>query len=66
MAYTQAQIDELKKKMAEGVSSVTGPDGRSVTMRSLAEMERQLKAMQAEVTGKERPRRTVATYDGGF
>lgn len=66
MAYTQAQIDELKKKMAEGVSSVTGPDGRSVTMRALWEMERQLKSMEAEVNGNERPRRTVATYNGGF
>lgn len=66
MAYTQTQIDALKEQMADGLSSVVGPDGRSVTRRALWEMERQLRAMEAEVNGIARPRRTVATYDGGF
>ena len=38
MAFTQTQLDELDKAIAEGVLTVSY-DGRSVTYRSLAEMQ---------------------------
>lgn len=66
MAYTQAQIDELKKTLASGVASATGPDGRSVTRWDIEKLEKQLSRMENEVNGTARPRRTVAAFDGGF
>ncbi len=39
MTWTQAQLDALDRAIASGALSVTNPDGRSVTYRSLAEMQ---------------------------
>ena len=39
MAYTQAQLDALDKAIAEGVLSISY-DGRTVTYRSLEEMNK--------------------------
>lgn len=64
--YTQEQIDSLRKQMVDGVASATGPDGQSVTKRSLNEMERMLRKMESANSGNTRPKRTVAAFDGGF
>ncbi len=48
MAYTQAEIDELKRAMATGALSATFAD-RTVTYRSLEEMRSQLAEMEREV-----------------
>jgi hypothetical protein len=49
MAWTQTQIDELKDAIASGVTSVS-INGRMVSYRSLAEMERLLARLEAEVS----------------
>ncbi|MDR6952303.1 hypothetical protein J2X65_001658 [Ancylobacter sp. 3268] len=51
MAYTQADIDRLKKSMAQGVRKVTYSDGRAHEFYSLAEMQAQLTRMESEVAG---------------
>lgn len=53
MAWTQADIDEIKRAMATGALSVSyaGPPARTVTFRSLAEMQALLAQMQQEVNG---------------
>lgn len=50
MSYTQAEIDALKTAIAKGVRSVQKGD-EVVTYRSIAEMERVLRMMEAEVSG---------------
>ena len=48
MAYTQTQIDALKTAMASGVLTVRHGE-TTTTFRSLAEMQKQLSLMEAEV-----------------
>ena len=48
MAYTEAQRDALKDRIAEGVLRVTY-DGITTEFRSLDEMERLLARMNAEL-----------------
>lgn len=59
MAWTQADVDALKSAMKTGALSVSyaGPPARSVTYRSLAEMQALLAQMQQEVSGA-----TATTY----
>lgn len=65
MAYTQAQIDALKKAIASGVLTVRHGD-EQVTYRSLAEMQAALKAMEGEVNPDSvAMRRTVAGFNRG-
>ena len=49
MAYTQADIDALKRAMATGVRRVTYADGRSHEFFSMAEMNAQLQRMEKDV-----------------
>ena len=49
MAYTQDHIDRLKQAMALGVHRVKYADGREHEYKTLAEMEKQLRTMEAEV-----------------
>lgn len=50
MAWTQTDIDNIKKAMASGV--LTSKHGETLmTFRSIAEMERVLARMEAEVSG---------------
>lgn len=65
MAYTQTQIDAMRVAIASGVLTVR--HGETLTQyRSLAEMERILASMEAEVAGTTaRPRRTVAAFGNG-
>lgn len=66
MAFTQTEIDALKKAIASGVLTVRHGD-TSTTYRSLAEMERALKMMQGEVNpASVAPRRTVASFSRGL
>lgn len=66
MAYTQAQIDSLKKAIASGVSTVRHGDTLT-TFRSLAEMKEALRDMETEVSGAAQPpRRTVAGFSKGL
>lgn len=65
MAWTQADIDALKAAMATGALSVSyaGPPARSITYRSLAEMQSLLAQMQASVSGAT-PYRLASTRKG--
>lgn len=66
MAFTQTQIDALKKAIASGVLTVRHGD-TSTTYRTLAEMERALALMQSEVNASTAtPRRTVAGFSKGL
>jgi hypothetical protein len=55
MAYTQAQIDALKTSIASGVLTVRHGE-KTVTYRSLAEMQELLSRMEADVAGGTRRR----------
>jgi hypothetical protein len=50
MAYTQADIDALKGALAKGIRKAT-LNGESVEFNSPSEMRRQLRDMEAELTG---------------
>jgi len=49
MAYTQAQLDALKRAIAAGVTEVDY-NGRRVKYRSLAEMQRIAELMAEEIS----------------
>lgn len=49
MAFTQADVDKLKKAMATGVKSLTYSDGKKAEYHSLSEMTEWLRHMEAEV-----------------
>ena len=51
MAFTQNDIDLLKRAMASGRMRVRYADGREVTYRSLSDMRELLKMMTGEVAG---------------
>lgn len=51
MAFVQADIDELRRSMSTGASQMTTRDGQTIMLRSLAEMQRLLAQMEAEVAG---------------
>jgi hypothetical protein len=50
VAYTQADVDELKAAIASG-ELITRAGNRSVQYRSLDEMRRTLRLMESEITG---------------
>lgn len=54
MAYTQTDIDNLKKAIARGARSLTLGNGESVTYMTLAEMRSALREMEDEVSGANR------------
>ncbi|MFG1319844.1 phage head-tail joining protein [Xanthobacter autotrophicus] len=49
MAFSQADIDALKKAIGLGVVKVSYADGRSHEYRSLAQMKEILRMMEADV-----------------
>ena len=65
MAWTQSDIDKLKKAMAKGVRRVRYISGE-VEYQDVADMERVLKLMEAEVNGRQPVRRTVGRFSSGF
>lgn len=50
MAYTQADLDALKKAIASGAQRVRYADGSEILYRSMAEMEAALAKITAEVS----------------
>lgn len=52
MAWTQADLDALKGAMKSGVKTVTFSDGRSVSYRSIKEMERVYRKIADEAVGR--------------
>lgn len=66
MAFTQTDIDNLKKAIASGVLTVRHGD-ESVTYRSLADLERALARAENAVNGADlTTRRTVAAFSKGL
>ncbi|WP_127076156.1 phage head-tail joining protein [Rhodomicrobium lacus] len=66
MAFTQADIDALKRAIATGARKVryeSGGEVREVTYRSLDEMERSLAAMEREISGASRPRSVLVSHN---
>jgi predicted lipid-binding transport protein (Tim44 family) len=51
MAFNQTDVDTLKAAIATGAMRVRYADGREITYRSQAELERALTLVQGEVTG---------------
>jgi hypothetical protein len=62
MAYTQAQLDDLRAAIAEGVTSVSA-NGRTVSYRNLDDMRKLERAMadQLELSAR-RPLRILASF----
>lgn len=58
MAWTQAQIDNMRDLIAQGIRTVT-VNGRTVTYDSTADMQKALAAMEAEVNRPSVTRRPV-------
>jgi hypothetical protein len=50
MAYTQADLDAIRKAMASGARRVRYPDGSDIEYRSLAEMQQAEAMIKAEVS----------------
>lgn len=65
MAYTAAQVAALEKAIATGTLQVRYGD-RSVTYRSLDEMQRLLTDMRDEVQGRTRTRQYRMRTNKGF
>lgn len=62
MAYTQAQLDDLRAAIAEGVTSVSA-NGRNVQYRSLDDMRRLERAMADQLEAStRRPLRILASF----
>lgn len=55
MAFTQFQLDALKAAYASGTTRVTY-EGKTIEYRSLAEMEKVMAKIEAEVVGVEKTR----------
>lgn len=51
MAFTQADVDTIKKAIASGVARVDFSDGRRVDYRTVADLKDALALAQADVTG---------------
>lgn len=52
MAWTQDDVDALKRAIALGVLKMTYPSGASHEYRNLADMKETLRLMEAEVSGR--------------
>lgn len=64
MAYTQTELDALRAAIAEGVLKVEYGD-KKVEYRSLNEMIRIKKMMEAELEGLPAEKRTYASHSKG-
>ena len=62
MAYTQAQLDDLRAAIAEGVTSVSA-NGRTVSYRNLDDMRKVERAMADQLEpSTRRPLRILASF----
>lgn len=69
MAYTQTDLDNIEKAIANGLSTIRYSDGRSVTYRTQAELEKVrdiIKKELAKASGKRRKRAFVARTSKGL
>lgn len=70
MAYTQDDVDRLKKAIGSGARKVrfgSGDSAEETTFHSLDDMVKLLAMMEAEVTpSKAQPMRTVGHYHDGL
>ena len=63
MAWTQTELDKLKKAYALGALTVEYA-GQRVTYRSLAEMKQIIADMESEISGSSsKPRTSVVQFD---
>ncbi|NBJ13212.1 phage head-tail joining protein [Microvirga arsenatis] len=63
MAFSQNDIDTLKRAIATGALKVRYADGRETTFRSLKEMRETLEMMETEVRGEARIRTSFASFE---
>lgn len=63
MAFTQTDIDRLKRAIATGTKSCE-IDGQTVTYRNLGEMREILSMMQKEVSGASHSRISKVAFRG--
>lgn len=66
MAWTQSDIDALKKAIATGAQEVEYADGRRVRFRSLAHMRETLALMEEGVSGTQQPRVSYVKFNRGL
>ena len=67
MAWTQAELDALKRAYASGTLRVTY-DGKTVEYGSEADLIRRIRTIEAEIAaaaGTPKPRRSLATFSKG-
>ncbi len=67
MAWTQAELDALKRAYASGTLRVTY-DGKTVEYGSEADLIRRIRTIEAEMAtaaGTPKPRRSLATFSKG-
>lgn len=62
MAYTQTDLDSIRHSIASGALSVRYADGRTVTYRSLADMERVERTIAAAIGETTAASRITTTY----
>ena len=62
MAWTQADVDELKAAIGAGHKSVRYGNGNAVEYHSLQEMMQALSAMESEVSQSSSGRSTYASF----
>lgn len=67
MAWTQADVDQLKANMASGILKLKHGDKETV-FQNVADMQKILLVMQQEVDdgGPQKARRTVAGFSNGL
>jgi len=63
MAFSQNDIETLKRAIATGALKVRYADGRETTFRSLKEMRETLEMMETEVRGEARIRTSFASFE---
>lgn len=64
MAWTQDDADTLKAAIASGTREVTYSDGSRIVYRSLADMQRTLAMIEAEVAGTGTARVRAVRFNG--
>lgn len=62
MAYTQADIDQLKRIRSSGAKSITYSDGRQVVYNSPSEIDSAIAAAEADVLQSTSGRSTYASF----
>jgi hypothetical protein len=64
-AYTQADLDKLKRAMLRGERRVTFADGRSVEFATVAELVQQIDFVARDLANESGHRSTLAEFSKG-